>query len=70
MGCLFLDEKTEQYRLECEARHWIKRFGWRTLECDELLKRIAKIRGREAALKLFRAMQEEIAQNRRKKRRN
>lgn len=46
------DNIDEQWRLECEAREWLKRGYTSKAKVDELIAEIAKKRGKDAAEKL------------------
>jgi hypothetical protein len=42
-------QAVEQFRLECEARDWLRRGYDSPSSVDDLMQRIAKLRGQEAA---------------------
>ncbi len=47
---------TEQFRHECESRHWLKFTGGKKRAVSELMERITKIRGKAAAEYLLAGM--------------
>lgn len=47
-----IDTSSEQYRRECEARHWLREGYTDARSVAELMERIEKKRGRDAALVL------------------
>lgn len=53
------DSPTEQHRRTCEARHWLRQ-GYVTVDqVDDLIDRIAKKRGQEAADQLRQDMRQQ-----------
>lgn len=47
-----MTDAVEQHRLECEARDWLRRGYVSAAAVDELMERIAKVRGQAAADRL------------------
>ena len=70
-----MNQSTKEFMLQCEAREWLARFQKKTLELgrrearqwwDDTIAKIEKIRGKEAADQLRKAMNAESGKDRRK----
>lgn len=58
------DTYSEQYRRECEARHWLRSGYQDAATVDELMQRIEKKRGSGAAAELRQEMRRQWARRR------